>query len=315
MVPFSLSIAPNLGAPLVAVVGPTASGKSDLGLRLAREFRGEIIACDSIQVYQGLDIGSAKTPHPLRGDSPHHLIDVVPPEADFTAGDFARLGRELLPEITARGNLPIVVGGTGLYLRALLDGLSPGDSDSILRKRLREGYQARPAVLHRYLRRFNPMAAASIHPNDVHKLLRAVELTKLGLGKAAPRSRLEGYRVLKISLVPERSQLHNSINTRSTRMFSEGLLEEVARLLAVGISPGAKSLQSLGYKQAIEHLHGKLSLEEAIAQCQTKTRQYAKRQLTWYRHEPGITTVAGFGSYPTVQHECVNLVRNFLGNF
>ena len=285
--------------PLVAVAGPTGSGKSALALSLASALGGEIVNYDSVQVYRGLDIGSAKTPPAERLGVPHHLIDILEPHEELTAGAYARLARPLLTEIASRGKLPVLVGGTGFYLRALLAGLSPApERDAALRDRLSTLAERRPAALHRLLRRLDPEAARRIHPNDCQKLIRAVELAR---AQRLPRDPLTGFRIVKIGLNPDRQLLYQRINQRTEQMFASGLLEETEALLQTGLSPNAKPLQTLGYKQAVQVLARTLPLEHAIAECQTKTRQYAKRQLTWFRSEPDITWLQGFGDEPHLQ--------------
>jgi tRNA dimethylallyltransferase len=301
--------------PLVAVLGPTGSGKSDLAIFLAQALAGEILNCDSVQVYRGLDIGSAKTPLAARSGIPHHLIDVVEPDADLTAGEYSRMGRQLLEDVKARKALPILAGGTGFYLRALVDGLSPAPGrDEALRIRLSDCARRRPAALHRFLRQRNPAHAAQIHPNDHQKLIRAIEL--LSQANMPPRQPLSGFRVLKLALNPERPALYAHLNQRCEAMFAAGLptgiLGETRKLLDSGVSASAKSLQSLGYKQALQVLEAGMSLELALSDCQTKTRQYAKRQMTWFRAEPGVQWLNGFGADPAVQAAALSRVQQFL---
>ncbi|MGH9583882.1 MAG: tRNA (adenosine(37)-N6)-dimethylallyltransferase MiaA, partial [Bryobacteraceae bacterium] len=293
------------------MIGPTGAGKSDLALALAESLGGEIVNCDSVQVYRGLDIGAAKLRAPERRGIPHHLIDIIGPSEELTAGAYARLARRTLFDIARRGRVPIVAGGTGFYLRALLDGLSlaPG-RDENLRARLGRIASRRPAALHRLLRVRDPLAAGRIHPNDLQKLIRALELSLLE-GRAAsaaqsrPRDALEGFAALKLGLAPDRAALYTLLNHRSERMFREGLLRETADLLASGVPSGAKPLQALGYRQAVSVLKGGLALEDAIRECQTKTRQYAKRQLTWFRAEPDVVWLPGFGSEPAIQRQAI----------
>ncbi len=287
---------------LIAIVGPTGSGKSALALALARSFRGEILNFDSVQVYRGLNIGSAKTPPEERQGIPHHLLDVVSPLEDFTAGLFASRARACLDEIAGRDALPVLVGGTGFYLRSLLDGLSPAPAKNPeLRQRLHHSNG-----LHRFLRRLDPAAAARIHANDRQKLIRAIELA-LAVSSPAPRQPLEGFRVLKIGLNPDRGTLYSRLNLRSQAMFDRGLIEETQSLLQSGIPPNARAMQSLGYKQAVALIAGQITREEAIADVQTKTRQYAKRQLTWFRHETGVQWLDGFGEDPDIQQRAMAL--------
>lgn len=303
---------------LLVVVGPTGAGKSELALALARKFGGEIVNCDSIQVYRGLDIGSAKTPLGLRQGIPHHLLDIASIDVEVTAGDFARLGRAALGEITSRGALPVVVGGTGFYLRALLEGLSEAPTRShALRARLARIAERRPSALHRLLTKRDPSAAARIHANDHQKLIRAVEIIVL-TGKpvstvqARPREPLTGFRILKIGLSPPRSALYERLNERTIQMFTGGLVAEAGRILDAGYSPNLKPLQSLGYKQALDVLSGKRSIESAITECQLRTRQYAKRQLTWFRADSEITWFSGFGFEPGIQVASATFVASSL---
>ena len=247
---------PSTQSPLLVVAGPTASGKSSLAIALALEFGGEIISCDSVAVYREFEIGTAKPSLEERARVPHHLIDVVSPDAWFTAGDYARRARAAAAEITARGRLPIVCGGTGLYLRAMLDGLFDGpERDEDLRQRLR--HRRRPASLWRLLRRLDPESALRIHPNDEPKLIRAIEVCA---SAARPMSQLlshgrdpiQGYRILRIGLSPQRAALYDRINPRCARMFDEGLVEETRGLLA-RYGPDVFAMRSLGYRQAASH--------------------------------------------------------------
>jgi tRNA dimethylallyltransferase len=299
--------------PLVVVLGPTGAGKSALALSLARAFQGEVVNCDSVQVYRGLDIGSAKLPAHSRQGIPHHLIDIIDPAQDLTAGAYAGLGRQVLRDIQNRGKVPVVAGGTGFYLRALLDGLSPAPArDAALRARLSVLRERRPAALHRFLRRCDSTSARRIHPNDHQKLIRAIELTRTPI---LPRQPLSGFRVLKIGLHPERRVLYDRLDQRSAALFEGGLIEETRTLLSTGIPASAKCLQTLGYKQAVDFLSGHLPLSEAIRECQTKTRQYAKRQLTWFRREPEVHWLAGFGAGSAVEEKAFRLTGDFLACF
>ena len=304
--------------PLAAILGPTCSGKSELALVLAEHFEGEIVNCDSIQVYRSLNVGSAKLPPAARRGIPHHMVDIIDPDQELTAGAYATLARPILSEIAARHRLPFVVGGTGLYLRALLDGLSPAPQrDELLRERLRTIAESRPAALHRFLRRHDPPASRRIHPNDYQKLIRAIEMT-VSAGQPAsriqslPRQALTGFSTLKLCLLPERDLLRQRIDQRTIRMFASGLLEEVQLLLAQGFSADAKPLQSLGYKQALEVLSGRLSFAEAVTECQARTRQYAKRQQTWFRGEQNVVFLSGCGTDRALQNEAISTVKQLL---
>lgn len=308
-------------ACLVAVVGPTGSGKSELGLRLAAEFEGEIVNCDSLQVYRYFDIGTAKLAPAERRGIPHHLIDVVNPDEVFNAGEYARRARQSVAEISARGRLPVVVGGTGLYLRALLDGLFPGPGrDEELRRRLHEREAQRPGLLHRLLRRWDAEAAARIHASDRHKLIRALEvylLTRRPISAwfAAGRDALQGFRVLKLGLNPPRQALYRRLDERCARMFAAGLVDEVRRVLELGYPETIKPLGAHGYRQALQLVRGELDFSKALYYAQRNTRRYAKRQWTWFRREPAISWLNGFGEQPEVQQEACHLVREFLHRY
>jgi tRNA dimethylallyltransferase len=284
---------------LATVVGPTGSGKSALALCLAEQFGGEIVNCDSLQLYRGFDIGTAKTPSAERRGIPHHLFDALTPQESYSAGEYAREARKVIAEIAARSRLPVVVGGTGFYLRALLEGLPalPG-RDERLRVRLVEREWHRPGSLHRLLRRLEPSAAARIHANDVQKTLRALEvrlLTQQALPPPAEADPLEGFAVIKLGLDPDRAALQQRLETRTRAMFAHGLIEEVQGLLAQGSTGNEKPFEALGYKQALLHLRGTLTLEQAVDSTIVETRQYAKRQRTWFHRDPEIFWLEGFG--------------------
>ena len=282
-----------MAAPLIAVVGPTAAGKSRLGLDLARAHGGEIVSCDSLQVYRGLDIGSAKPTAEERRLVPHHLVDVADPAKDFSAAEYARRARAAVRDIAARGRLPLVVGGSGLYLRALLQGLFAGPSrDEALRLRL-EALAGRfgDARLHRLLGRVDPEAAARVDPHDRVRVVRALEvfaLTGRPLSRhhdqAAPDP-LPGFRVRVLVLDPGPALLRAAVETRTRQMFSTGLLSEVRGLLEGGLSPEARPLKAIGYRQAVAVLRGQMSREGAERETVTATMRYAKRQRTWFRHQ------------------------------
>ena len=303
---------------MVALVGPTGSGKSDLALHLAEAFEGEVVNCDSLQVYRHFDIGTAKMGIGQRHGIPHHLIDILEPDALFTAGEFARAARDAANAISARGRLPIVCGGTGFYLRALVDGLFAGPArDQALRDRLGAREKRRAGSLHRLLRRFDGAAAAKIHPNDVPKAMRALEVCLLtrrpvtelfGQGRAA----LTGYRVLKLGLLPDRDALYERLDARCARMFEGGLVEEARHILELGFAETIKPFESHGYKQALQLIRGELNSREALFYAQRKTRNYAKRQITWWRKEPGLVWLRGFGEEPRVVEEATARVGTFL---
>src|SRR3954463_8183659 len=274
---------------LVVIVGPTASGKTALSIALAEQFGGEIVSCDSVAVYRGFEIGTAKPAREERARVPHHLLDVAEPNQPSTAGDYSRIGRSVLNEIAARKKMPIVVGGTGLYLRALLEGLFSGPPRSEeLRERLRASTEEHgPNHLHEMLRHLDPPAAEKIHANDHAKLIRAIEVCMAARSQMSElwkqgRDALAGFRVLRIGLDPERELLYQRINQRAQQIFAGGLVEETKRLFQqYGYS--AAALSSLGYKQAMQVIRGECDEKAAIAAAQQGHRNYAKRQMTWFR--------------------------------
>jgi tRNA dimethylallyltransferase len=318
---------PKLGRePLVVVVlGPTASGKTALALAIARRFHGEIVNCDSVAMYREFEIGTAKPSAAERAEVPHHLLDCVDPLADVSAGEYARQARQVLRKIVLREtalseneqrrHLPIVSGGTGLYLRALLEGLFPGPQRSEeLRNKLRRLAEERGSEhLHRILRRLDSSAANRIHANDVPKLIRAIEVC---LASRRPitelwqqgREPLHGFRILRLGLNPERKALYARINQRAAKMFDEGLVAETERLLAK-YGDQARPLASLGYKQAVQFLRGELDRESALSAAQQAHRNYAKRQITWFRREPDVHWLAGLGDDPAIQEEAIATIE------
>jgi tRNA dimethylallyltransferase len=304
--------------PLVVLVGPTASGKTSLALKLAEQFNGEILSCDAVAVYRGLDVGSAKPTAAERERVTHHAVDILDPDQPSTAGDYARAARAALLEIKARGRLPIVTGGTGLYLRALLEGLAPAPPrDEELRERLRERAAQRGSeYLHRLLRRVDPAAAAAIHPNDAPKTIRSLEVTLAARQPQseqwrAGRDRLQGFRVMQMGLNPPRVALYERINERAARMFDEGLLEETAAARE-RYGDACRALGSLGYAQALAVLRGEMTRAEAIAAAQQGHRNYAKRQVTWFRRDRQIEWLAGFGDDADVQARAAERVKQHL---
>lgn len=302
---------------LVVVLGPTASGKTALSLTLAERFQGEIVSCDSVAAYREFEIGTAKPCLEDRKRIPHHLIDVVAPTDFLTAGDYSRLARQALRDIHERNHLPIVAGGTGLYLRALLEGLFAGPPRSEeLRQRLRERVQERGAqYLHRILLRLDPAAAHAIHANDAPKVIRAVEVCIASRSRMTDlwqqgRDPLQGFTILRLGLNPGREALYQRINLRAQKMFDEGLVEETRTLLARhGQSP---VFNSLGYKQAVEYLRGDLTREQAITLAQQAHRNYAKRQMTWFRREPDVHWFAAFGNDHDVRQQAIEIVSRNL---
>ncbi|MCC6589615.1 MAG: tRNA (adenosine(37)-N6)-dimethylallyltransferase MiaA [Bryobacterales bacterium] len=305
-------------APLLVIAGPTGSGKSDLSLSIAAEYDGEVVNCDSVQIYRCFDIGSAKLPVSERRGIPHHLIDICEPDEVFTAGDYSRLARRVIGGIASRGRLPIVVGGTGFYLRAFLHGLFEGPPrDEHLRARLAKRQIRRPGILHRLLRRRDPVAAKRIHPNDVNKTIRALEvvftagrpLTEMFAEGSQP---LSGFRVLNIGLNPPREALYERLNRRTERIFELGIVDETRSILARGYPDTAKPFESLGYAQALRVVKGEWTVDEAIAATQLETRRYAKRQWTWFRRERDMHWIDGFGDQAYVQQLVSRTVTGFL---
>jgi len=304
---------------LVVILGPTASGKTALSLALARKFEGEIVNCDSVAMYREFDIGTAKPSAAELASAPHHLFDCVDPTQYVTAGEYARQARQVLKEINLRHHLPIVVGGTGLYLRALLEGLFPGPQRSEeLRARVRERAAQRGSpYLYAILTRLDRAAADKIHPNDAPKLIRAIEVCLMSRRDGARqkmselwqqgRDPLRGFRILRLGLDPERGALYDRINQRARNMFEAGLVEETQRLLEK-YGAAARPLASLGYKQAVQLLRGELTREQALQAAQQAHRNYAKRQMTWFRREPEVGSLKGFGDDEQVQQQALQRV-------
>jgi tRNA dimethylallyltransferase len=306
--------------PLVLVLGPTGSGKSALALDIAEQFGGEIVNCDSLQFYRGFDIGTAKATAEERRRAPHHLFDILEPHQAFTAGDYARVARPVLREIAGRGRVPVVVGGTGFYVRALLEGLFPGPPrHPALRERLGTIEERRAGFLHRALSRFDLEAAARIHANDRNKLIRALEVC---LAARQPmtalfeegRDPLTGFAPVRVALDPPRSDLYHKLDRRCLHMLEAGLIQEIVLLLLAGISSDSKPFESIGYKESLGFLHGDLTLPAALDLMRRNTRRYAKRQLTWFRKEPNVQWMCGFGTDPEVRRSVLNMLVKYLHN-
>jgi tRNA dimethylallyltransferase len=283
---------------------------------MAERFEGEIVNCDSVAMYREFEVGTAKPAAAERLRAPHHLLDFVAPTEHITAGQYARQARQVIKEIDSRGHLPMVVGGSGLYLRALVEGLFPGPQRSEkLRQRLRERHASRGSNhLHRLLHRLDRAAAENIHANDTPKLIRAIEICLASRRKMTElwqqqgRDPLLGFRILRIGLDPDRNALYERINQRAQNMFEHGLIQESETLLQK-YGDAARPLTSLGYRQAVEFLHGDLSREQALEAAQQAHRNYAKRQMTWFRREPEVTWLNGFGSDPRIQRAATDLVK------
>jgi tRNA dimethylallyltransferase len=296
---------------VIAIVGPTASGKSELGIQLALRLGGEIINCDSVQVYQYIQIATAKVPLAERRGVPHHLIDFVSPQVNFTAADWARAAVEKIEEITARGRHALLVGGTGFYLRALRQPFFPSPpTDENLRRRLTRIRERRgPERLHRILRRFDTAEADKLSSRDWPRVQRAIEFY-LQTGEPISRQRALrpeppplASRIRVIALNPPREELYARINERTDKHFASGLVEEVRRLLADGVPANSNALGAHGYRRAVEYLRGERDLASAIEQTKLDVRHYAKRQLTWFRQEDGVEWFEGFGHDPRVQEQ------------
>jgi tRNA dimethylallyltransferase len=307
----------NVHLPLVAVIGPTASGKSALGVWLAERLGGEVVACDSTQLYRGFDVGTAKPALAERRGIPHHLIDVLGAEEAATAGGYRQMALAVLADLRGRARLPVFTVGTGLYLRALLEGLAdvPQRSEE-LRERLRHSAQEHsPGHLHRILSRLDAQAAKKISAADEQKLIRAIEvclLAKMPLTELhrSGRAPLQGWRALKIGLAPAREALYERIHARMDAMLANGWLEEVRALLAAGLPEDAKPFDFIGYRELRSVLQGQLTISEARAAIEQATRRYAKRQLTWFRREPGAHWLAGFGDQPNVQQDALEWLKS-----
>ena len=314
-------------APAITVVGPTASWKSGLGIALAREFQGEIVGCDALQVYRGMDVGTAKIPLAEREGIPHHLMDVTDPDREFSAGDYQRHARASIREISGRERLPIVVGGSGFYIRALIEGLFEGPERSEeLRTRMRAIIRRKGSgILHHALSRIDPESAARIAPNDTDRIIRAYEIHLLS-GKnmtwwqGQPRDAFMGYRWLRIGINWPRELLYRRINLRVEKMFAGGLLEEAHRLLE-NYPSTCPAFKAIGYRQAVEYLAGRISLEQAIESTQMESRRYAKRQLTWFRADREILWLraddveGSFDVEESLIPPAIAAVRDFLTSF
>ena len=310
------------GAPgVIAIVGPTASGKSALGIEVAVRLNGEIINCDSVQVYQGIQIATAKVPLAERRGVPHHLIDFVSPNINYTAGDWAREAAATIDDIQRRGRLPILVGGTGLYLRAFRNPFfaSPPTDDE-LRRRLNDLRERRGSEhLHALLRRLDPESARELYPRDWPRVQRAIEV-RLQTGEAIsgkksarPEPHPSARQLRLLVLNPDRAALYQRINERTEQHFAAGLVEEVKALLAAGVPAGSNALGAHGYRRVVEYLEGKRDLASAVEQTRLDVRHYAKRQLTWFRRESGAKWFEGFGEDESVQLAVLEHLRVSLG--
>jgi tRNA dimethylallyltransferase len=299
---------------LLVLLGPTGSGKTALSLALASRFQAEVVNCDSVAMYREFKIGTAKPTPAECARVRHHLLDCVDPDGSINAGEYARRARAVLLEIKSRGRLPIVVGGTGLYLRALLQGLFPGPPGS---DQLRERLHQRAAekgkrYLHAILSRLDPATAAKVHAHDTPKLVRAIEVCLASHARMSEmwkqgRDPLDGFHIVRLGLDPERNALYRRINARAQRMFDAGLVEETRTLLKK-YGQAARPLAAPGYKQAVALIRDEMDLKTALQAAQQAHRNYAKRQMTWFRREPDVTWLAGFGDDPEVQNQAIRQI-------
>jgi tRNA dimethylallyltransferase len=312
---FSIADLDVIKPKIVVIIGPTASGKSELAVRLAESFDGEIINADSMQVYRGLNIGTAKPSMESMRNIPHHLFDIIEPDEDFTAADYSRAAKDKILEICTTGKTAIVVGGTGLYIRALLSGLldAPG-ADSAARAEYNDiADRFGNEQLLEALRKVDPDAATRIHPNNRVRIIRALEVFQqtgktISAFQDEHKFMLKWCNSLKIGISVERSELYRRINARVDRMIADGLVAEVESLLSMGYSPALKSLSSIGYREICDYLAGRNTLPEAIEHIKQSSRHYAKRQLTWFKNDPGIVWFES----PLI-FECVSVyVKEFL---
>jgi len=304
---------------MVVIVGPTASGKSALGVFLAEQLGGEVVACDSTQLYRGFDIGTAKPTLAERRGVRHHLLDVLAPEEECTAGAYRRMALEVLGEMRSRARLPVFTAGTGLYLRALLEGLAdaPQRSEELRERLWAKASQRAPGHLHKLLARLDSEAASRIAPTDEQKLIRAIEVCVLSHRRIsdvyrAGRNSLEGWRAIKIGLLPPREDLYARIGARTDAMQERGWLEEVRQLLAGGLPEDAKPFDFIGYRELRAVLRGEISVADAAVSIAQATRRYAKRQVTWFRREPGVHWLEEFGDAPGAQRAALAWVRTQL---
>jgi tRNA dimethylallyltransferase len=304
--------------PGIAILGPTASGKSRLAVALALQFRGEIVSCDAFQVYKQMNIGTAKVSSVEQQQVRHHMLDVQDPDQYFSAGDYQRLAREAIRDISGRGYVPFVVGGTGFYLRALIEGLFDGPARTEdLRIRMRKIIKQKgPQVLHRALNRIDPHCAAKIADTDAERIIRAYEVY-LTSGKTMhwwqqqPRDTFHGYRWLKIAISLPREQLYQRINQRVEEMFRHGLLDETRTLLS-RYPKTSQAFKAIGYRQAAACLEGCLQLDQAIDETKKESRHYAKRQMTWFRSAPDVIWLDGQLDFSDLQQRAADLITAFL---
>jgi tRNA dimethylallyltransferase len=299
------------------IVGPTASGKSDLGIKLAIALQGEVVNLDSVQVYRGIYIATAKVPPGEQLGVPHHLIDIFEPSENFTAGDYARIAERTIKDIESRKHTAILVGGTGFYLRALVKPLFEGPpTNPALRERLSDLRDRHGAKhLHKMLERVDPQAATSLSPRDWLRVMRALEVyfqtgNRISDSQpATPPAPELASRIRVIALNPPRDVLYEKINRRAAEMFENGLVDEVEVLISSGVPPNAKAFQAHGYRRVVEYLQGKRTREDALNQMKLDTRHYAKRQLSWWRAWPGVKWINRFGNEEEAFNETIRFLE------
>lgn len=304
---------------VVCIVGPTATGKSDLAVFLARQFAGEVLSVDSMQLYGGFTIGTAKIQADQQSDVPHHLIDVLPPTASCSVAQYCAMAQPVLDSVLARRHLPILAGGTGLYLNGLLGEIRyenmPDSSDA--RDRLTEiAQQQGENAVWEMLKKVDPESAAAIHPHNVRRVIRALEVyeaTGEKMSQIALRARQTSrYSACKIGLTyADRALLYQRIDERVDKMLENGLLDEVQSLLDTGVSPQCQAMQGIGYKECLPVLSGEISVQQAAEEIKLHSRRYAKRQLTWFRRDPAVHWLA-VDDEPDLSAHAAQLVQSFL---
>lgn len=306
---------------VICILGPTASGKSELGLAVAGKLGGEIINCDSVQVFRGLFIGAGKIPADQRQGIPHHLYDVVDCGEMVSAGQYMQWGRQAIGEVLSRNRIPVVVGGTGLYLRALIGGLFEGPArDDALRDRLRRVAERKGVnYLRRWLERIDPEYAQVIGARDRLRLIRALEvylMTGLPMTQQFRQRAVEPldglYQIEKVGLNLPRLELSHRIDRRVQRMFDEGFLEETRQAVGRGCPATGSGLDGIGYRQCVAVLEGRMTLEQAVLETKLRTRQYAKRQMTWFRKEPDVAWFETAGELPETQESVLRHLQERL---
>lgn len=312
---FSIADMSSATPGVIIIAGPTASGKSELALQISAAFDGEIINADSMQVYRGLDIGTAKPSRELMQQVPHHLFDIVNPDEDFTVADYSRIGREAINDISSRGKTAVVVGGTGLYIRGLLSGLvdAPGADDAVRSEYNKIAEKYGNEHLLELLRKVDPDSASRMHPNNRVRIIRALEVFRqtgrtISDFQGEHRFTLKWCNSLKIGINLERSELYERINRRVDYMIADGFVAEVESLLSQGYSPELKSLSAIGYREICDYLCGRNTLSDAIERMKQNSRRYAKRQLTWFKSDPEVN----WFEFPVIVEDVFPCIRNFL---